>query len=177
LSIVREIVRLLGGDIEVQSQVNVGTEIMVTFILERSEVAEIPNDDLDRVELALISQLREHSVGKTICLNGFDSQPSADKGTLAQTSLRDSLTRYAQEWFGMHVVTGTLATEGGVVFLANESADLVRHLEERPSLEGQPIADVVLRIPLIVLCSNVSQYRGYVRQTTQFPVLQFVSKP
>lgn len=179
LSIVREIVRLLGGDIEVQSQVNVGTEIVVTLILEHpEEMAEVPNRHSGQVELALASQLRKHSVGKTICLTGVDPHAaSADSDAYVLTSLRESLARYAQAWFGMHVVTGTLATEGVDIFLANESADLVRHLEERPNLEGQPITAVVLRTPLIVLCSNVSQYRGYVRQATNFPVLQFVSKP
>ena len=177
LSIVREIVRLLGGDIEVKSKVNVGTEITVTLVLERpGEVTEVPDGHLGQLESALISRLRENSVGKTICLTGFDSEAaSVDSGEAisrhAMTSLRESLARYAEAWFGMRVVTGTLATKGADIFLANESADLVRFLE------GQSDVAIGLRTPLIVLCSNVSQYRGYVRQATNFHVLQFVSKP
>jgi len=182
LSIVREIVRLLGGDIEVKSKVNVGTEITVTLVLERpGEVTEVPDGHLGQLESALISRLRENSVGKTICLTGFDSEAaSGESGSQpkteaisrhAMTSLRESLARYAEAWFGMRVVTGTLATKGADIFLANESADLVRFLE------GQSDVAIGLRTPLIVLCSNVSQYRGYVRQATNFHVLQFVSKP
>jgi Signal transduction histidine kinase len=176
LSIVREIVQLLGGDIKVQSQVNVGTEVTITLVLDRpDEVAEVPDGHAGQLELALISQLRKHTIGKTICLTGVDSQATPADGRThpyVLTSLRESLARYAEAWFGMHVVTGTVvATQGADIILANESADLVRYLED------QPDTAVGLRTPLIVLCSNVSQYRGYVRQVTNFHVLQFVSKP
>jgi len=69
----------------------------------------------------------------------------------------------------MNVVIGTLSTKGVDISLANESDDLVRHLEEnQKTAAGQ-------RAPLIVLCSNVSRYRDYIPQDDL--VLKFVSKP
>lgn len=170
MSIVQQIVQLLGADIDVKSQVNVGTAVTLTFVLESPPEGNICQPELLR--------LREHTVGKTICLIGFEpllstgSNPSSP--TLATThdtlaSLQESLARYAKEWFGMSVVIGTLSTKGVDISLANESDDLVRHLEENPKTAAGQSA------PLIVLCSNVSRYRDYIPQDDL--VLKFVSKP
>jgi len=182
MSIVQQIVQLLGGDIDVKSEVNVGTAVTVTFILERPpEAMKAFDGNICEPELPLVLQLREHTVGKTICLIGFDSRqllpstdcdapsltPAASPDTLA--SLRESLARYAKEWFGMHVVTGTLSTKGIDILLANESGDLLRYLEDNPkTAAGQ-------RTPLIVLCNNVLRYRDYIPQDDH--ILKFASKP
>lgn len=174
MSIVQQIVQLLGGDIDVKSQVNVGTAVTVTFVLEWPEVRKALDGNLSQPEFSLVLQSREHAIGKTICLVGFDSGqpiPSTDNNASSPTlaSLRESLACYAKEWFGMSVVTGTLSTKGVDIFLANESDDLVRYLEETPkTAAGQ-------RPPLIVLCSNVSRYRDYTSQGDH--VLKFASKP
>jgi hypothetical protein len=180
MSIVQQIVQLIGGDIDVKSQVNVGTAVTLTFVLEQPpEVMKALDDNICQPELPLVVQLREHTVGKTICLIGFDSvqpPPSTDYNVPSPTlaafhdtlaSLRESLVRYAKEWFGMHVVTGTLSTKGVDILLANESDDLLRYLEEN-SKAGQ-------RTPLIVLCSNVARYRDYMPQDHH--ILKFASKP
>ena len=173
MSIVKQIVHLLGGDIDVKSQVNVGTAVTVTFIFDRPpEAMNALHDTLCQAELPLVLQLREHTVGKTICLIGFDQPKSSTDCSafaLPLASLRESLTRYARQWFGMHVVTGTLSTQGVDIMLANESDDLVRCLEESPQMAPGE------RRPLIVLCSNVSRYRDYRPQGDH--VLKFASKP
>jgi len=180
MSIVQQIVQLIGGDIDVKSQVNVGTAVTLTFVLDQPpEAMKALDDNICQPELPLVVQLREHTVGKTICLIGFDSgqpPPSTDYNVPSPTlaafhdtlaSLRESLARYAKEWFGMHVVTGTLSTKGVDILLANESDDLLRYLEEN-SKTGQ-------RTPLIVLCSNVARYRDYMPQDHH--ILKFASKP
>jgi hypothetical protein len=176
MSIVQQIVQLLGADIDVKSQVNVGTAVTLTFVLESPP--EALHGNICQPELPLVLRLREHTVGKTICLIGFEpllsTGSNASSPTLTAThetlaSLQESLARYAKEWFGMDVVTGTLSTKGVDISLANESDDLVRHLEENPkTAAGQ-------RTPLIVLCSNVSRYRDYRPQDDL--VLKFASKP
>ena len=181
MSIVQQIVLLLGGDIDVKSQVDVGTAVTVSFVLEwPPEAMEALDDNLCQPELPF-AQLRGHTVGKTICLIGFNSgqplpstecnapplTPAELHDTLA--FLRESLARYAKEWFGMHVVSGNLSTKGADILLANESDDLVRYLEEKQTTAaGQ-------RTPLIVLCSNVSRYRDYMPQDNH--ILKFASKP
>jgi Histidine kinase-, DNA gyrase B-, and HSP90-like ATPase len=169
MSIVQQIVQLLGGSIDVKSQVNVGTSVTVTLVLEWPEVRTASDDNLCEPELPLVLRSRKHAVGKTICLVGFDSRLSNDHDTPPPTlaSLRESLARYAKEWFGMFVVTGTLETKDVDIFLANESDDTVRYLEENPK------AAAGRRTPLIVLCSNVSRYRDYASQGD----MKFASKP
>jgi hypothetical protein len=180
MSIVQHIVQLLGGDIDVNSQVDIGTTVTVTFVLERPpEVMKALDGNIYQPELPLVLKLREHTVGKTICLIGFDAgqllpstdynAPSLTAAALQDTlaSLRESLTRYAKGWFGMHVVTGTLSIKNVDILLANESDDLVRYLEENSTAAaGQR---------MIVLCSNVFRYRDYMPRDGH--VLKFVSKP
>lgn len=182
MSIVQQIILLLGGDIDVKSQVDVGTAVTVTFVLERPpETMEALDGNFCQPELPLAFQLREHTVGKTICLIGFDSRqplpltdhnaPSITPAALHDTLifLGESLARCVKEWFGMRVVTGTLSTIGVDILLANESDDVVRYLNENSkTAAGQ-------RIPLIVLCSNVSRYRDYMPHDNH--VLKFASKP
>jgi hypothetical protein len=175
MSIVQQIVQLLGGDINVKSQVDVGTAVTVTFVLERpQEVTTALGGNPCQPEVPLVSQLREFTVGKTICLIAFDSRqpiPSTDYNAplLTLASLRESLARYAEEWFGMHVVTGTFSTNDVDILLANESDELVPFLEENSkTTTGR-------RTPLIVLSRNISQYRDYMPHDDR--VLKFASKP
>jgi hypothetical protein len=174
MSIVQQIVQLLGGDIDVKSQVNVGTTVTVTFVLEwPPEMNKALDGNPCHPEVPLVLQLREHTVGKTICLIGLDFRqpiPSTDYNAplLTLASLRESLALYAKEWFGMHVVTGTFSTKGVDIFLANESDDLVRYLENPKTAAGQ-------RAPLIVLSRNISRYRDYMPQDDR--ILKFASKP
>lgn len=167
MSIVRQIVQLLGGDIEVKSHVNVGTEVSVVLVLTRppkESAAELSP------ESPLILQARKLTEGKSISLYGFDTPASAEPSPSqdALATLRESITRYAKDWFGMNVVTGTLENPGAEVIMANESLDVVQYLEKHAKVSYKH------RAPLIVLCSNVSRYRGYADSGDLF---DFASKP
>lgn len=218
MSIVRQIVHLLGGDIEVKSHVGIGTEVIVTLNLEQrqqpstkdrptSSVAQnseaqspditrhsTQNDDPEMANhLSLVQQIREYTVGKTICLCGLDppavslpddddspplARGAAGQDTLALASLRDSLSRYAREWYGMNVTSGTLSATTADILLSNESAsDLKNYLKGTSSV----LEDRKQRTPLIILCNNVSRYQLHIPPQTadhgNNTIFDFVSKP
>lgn len=195
MSIVRQIVQLLGGDIKVQSEVDVGTEVSVALILKRGAagtkkslpslepgVADHSEGRVEQPALSTFDHIREYTVGKTICFCGFDPSDLAEPPSLPSSpaqivldettaSLYDSLAQYAHQWYGMHVIHGTLASEDADILLAHESPELMQYLQKKSTTSSGPTT------PLIVLCSNVSRYQVYAPKAGSRNIFDFTSKP
>ncbi|KAF7980698.1 hypothetical protein HWV62_37151 [Athelia sp. TMB] len=167
MSIVRQILQLLGGDIEVKSRVNVGTEISITLVLERPSKADVTESS----ELSIIQQTRRLTEGKTVSLRGFNDLSSIEESASrdALYALHGSIVRYARDWFGMTVEYGPQIDHPSAdVVLANESQAVIHYLKQPASSKTK------LRAPLLVLCNNISRYRTY---AASGDLLEFASKP
>ncbi|KAF7985972.1 hypothetical protein HWV62_43938 [Athelia sp. TMB] len=190
MSIVRQILQLLGGDIEVKSRVNVGTEISITLVLERPSKADVTEsselsiiqqtrrltegktaDVTESSELSIIQQTRRLTEGKTVSLRGFNDLSSIEESASrdALYALHGSIVRYARDWFGMTVEYGPQIDHPSAdVVLANESQAVIHYLKQPASSKTK------LRAPLLVLCNNISRYRTY---AASGDLLEFASKP
>lgn len=177
LSIVRQIVNLLGGDIQVKSTVGVGTEVEVTLILERPVYNDTLDDMLGRpspssdtqereATISLFNTVRTYTMGKTLAVCGLDEE--------VLSPLRESITRYAIDWFGMSVVSGNLrhaTTPMADIALVHESPELIDYLQIAPP------SDAVLSPPVVILCKNPARYQAYAVQADDGKILDFASKP
>ncbi|KAH8591930.1 hypothetical protein B0O99DRAFT_597767 [Bisporella sp. PMI_857] len=173
LSIVLQIVRSLGGTIDVQSELGVGTEVKVSLTLNQALIHPQPLA-LDAKYESSVMKVRKKTSGLTLGLMGFDVSLGIS-GTGASTldvepelslSLQASITSMATDWFGMKVTVSELwETSPPDIYIANE----------KPGLHSP--------VPIIILCSNASVYRAYARkkgqgtQSSDNGLVHFVSKP
>ncbi|KAK3386575.1 hypothetical protein B0H63DRAFT_468018 [Podospora didyma] len=176
LSIVLQIVRSLGGTINITSEQGVGTKVVVTLTLAKAPPGEHPA--LGRDAEVVIQSAREKTKGLTIGLMGLNADPRLPqkRGTKRPTLetetslvLGASIERATINWFGMKIAPpSTWVEKPPDFFIANEN----------PGLRG-----AFTGVPTIVLCSHEALYREYSKKMTQGSeirhggMVHFVSKP
>ncbi|KAI9810097.1 MAG: hypothetical protein M1827_006708 [Pycnora praestabilis] len=178
LSLVRSIVDMLGGEIIIQSQVDMGTEVKVSLPLSRGfpkneSAVCTPSSvtSLSREEDDSISMLQEQGRGKTIALFGFDGGGGADSHSQSASIIGETLTKYITDWFGLtNISTWSTMSQADVV-IADEVdmsallANGIQHLGD----SGGPL--------LVILCSNATRHRQTTVCAQGSGVFEFVSKP
>jgi hypothetical protein len=110
LSIVLQIVRSLGGTIDVHSELGVGTEVKVSLTLNQAPIPPPPLA-LDAKYENSVMRVRKKTSGLTLGLVGFDvySSISGTRTGIVKVepepsiSLKASLKSMATHWFGMRV--------------------------------------------------------------------------
>ncbi|OBT44393.1 hypothetical protein VE00_07055 [Pseudogymnoascus sp. WSF 3629] len=176
LSIVLQIVQSLGGTVDVQSKLGVGTEVKICLTLDQALISPQSLPLGAKHENSVMS-VRKKTHGLTLGLVGFHASLNTC-GTPASSlqvepelalSIRASLESMATLWFGMKVT-------------ASESWDVsppdIYIANEKPGLLSQ-----FGGAPVIILCSSASVYRAYARGTRQGTqssdngLVHFVSKP
>lgn len=109
LSIVLQIVRSLGGTIDITSEQGIGTEVVVTLTLNQAPPAGPPS--FHREGAIMIENVREMASGRTIGLVGLEDSSSVP-GRLANgqkldpdpsSYLQSSIEGMATQWFKMEV--------------------------------------------------------------------------
>lgn len=136
LSIVLQIVRSLGGTIDVQSELGVGTEVKVSLTLNQALTPPQPLALNAKYESSVMS-VRKKTSGLTLGPMGFDIS-SGISGARAGTfnvepelllSLQASLKIMATNWFGMKV-TASESWEASPpdIYVANESESSLESL-------------------------------------------------
>jgi signal transduction histidine kinase len=131
LSIVLQIVRSLGGTIDVQSEQGVGTKVKISLTLSQSSIAPQPLPE------SPIMSIRKKTSGLTLCLLGFDVY-SGMSGTRAgirkvepepELSLQASLEGMATHWFDMKV-TASQSWEASPsdIYISNELESSLKSL-------------------------------------------------
>ncbi|KAF3940128.1 hypothetical protein ABW19_dt0210128 [Dactylella cylindrospora] len=171
MSIVRQILDILGGTIDVKSELGVGTEVTVNILVNRS--MKLPDPTVPILEetkdevVEIIPRARTASSKKNIAFLGFSDT------TPALRLMRNSLVRYAKEWYGMNVIpenTGASLMEftgKADILLANETSPLLAQL----GVKGQ-------KPPMIILCSNAARVdMSNLTLAEKGGVLDFASKP
>ncbi|CAG8982831.1 hypothetical protein HYALB_00006641 [Hymenoscyphus albidus] len=160
MSIVKQIVDLSGGTIDVRSELRQGTEIKLSLPLDNCQSA--PESDLNQMEEP-IEVVRRRGSGRTVMIKGFHPGPHCTKiqrGALS--SLKASIEQYVTKWFSLAIVT---ASSNPDIIICDESA-----------FHQSSIADLKFRI-LIILCSNGTQRHIYSSQLDTGQTLEFVSTP
>lgn len=184
MSIVRQIVEMLGGEIDVKSELGKGTEVTVSLVLKKSNRrAPKPNESYDtggerdvgdwETE---IESIRRKGRGKKVRLVGFDSLSEADIHAASISYLGSSFKRYISHWFGMTPTGEGFPCDVGADFvIAHEGPRVEEHLTRQirglPGIEGGK--------PLIVICSNASRHETYqsLSGINGGGIVYFVSKP
>ncbi|RGP78970.1 atpase- atp-binding domain [Fusarium longipes] len=104
LSIVRRITQALGGNVEVQSAISVGTAVRVSLPLKLSEE---PVQDADASNTVPQPPLNKDLEGLRVCVMGFED-PGAEIATVLAwnnlTSDRDTISAICSGWLALHLV-------------------------------------------------------------------------
>jgi hypothetical protein len=104
LSIVRRITQALGGNVEVQSAVSVGTTVRVNLPLKISEKTA---QDTDTSNTPLQQGLDKDLAGLRVSIVGFEdsvAESTTDLGWNTFTSERDSISTVCRGWLGLQLV-------------------------------------------------------------------------
>ena len=127
LSIVLQIVRSLGGTIDITSEQGAGTEVVVSLTLNQAAAASPP--PLDRDGESIIKSVRKKTSGLTVGFVGFDVYPDLPgSGTgdwktepEPRSLLRASFEDMATHWYNMEVVAPeTWKALQPDIYIANE---------------------------------------------------------
>ena len=148
LSIVRSIVNMLGGTIDIKSELGQGTEVVVTLPLIRPNVGDTTNSTpstsgpaIERAKDDSISILRGRLSTESIALLGFEAVPNRDPATIETGKV---LKRYIEDWYGGQLLTSwTIGNVPNVIVID----ELETHLLLTVPTEGASV---------IVLCHNSS---------------------
>lgn len=165
LSLVKQLVKSLDGEIRVNSTVGLGTNVVVRLPLRIVHIAaetsgltsSVPEEDV-------IHALRRVTVGKKVVLSGRLHPQSCASWSASSDQLYNSLVSYLVDWYGFTAVT---SPNNG------EDADLVPVDEEDLSAIAFPRPATCL---LIVLCTPKSRH-GLTELHAGRRNIEFISKP
>ncbi|OQE13065.1 hypothetical protein PENFLA_c056G05656 [Penicillium flavigenum] len=170
LSITRRILLSLGGDIQVNSEKNVGTEVVATVTLDHASAL----DNLDKLNShSPITIAQKLARGKTIGILGLGTSES-------DTALSTSLQKLCQDWFSMEVrLIGSSQTQFAYCDLYISSHEYL-DIGNQETKTITPCPGTKLSSPIIIICPFAStahsmsvgaQNRGAAH------VFEFISQP
>ncbi|KAF4631651.1 hypothetical protein G7Y89_g6476 [Cudoniella acicularis] len=165
MSIVKQIVDLSGGSIDIRSELGKGTEVKLSLPLEDCITdPENPNTlKLSDPQEDHISAVRRRGRGRTVTIRGFDvafEDSPLQLGALA--SLKASIEKYVTEWFGFKLSS---TDEDPDILICDESA-----------FQPSSVSQVKFRA-LLILCSNGARRDIYTSQLDGDQTIEFISKP
>ncbi|BCS27055.1 uncharacterized protein APUU_60103A [Aspergillus puulaauensis] len=173
LNIVRRIVSSLGGDIRVDSQKNLGTEVSITITLDHIPRQFSEPDTADSLKkYSTVRVVKDLLYKKTIGILGLG--PSELDATLGL-----SLQRLCRNWLGMDV---HLAVPSETQFPQCEFYIVSEKSLDMKNMQIKPIASATnqLSSPVIILCSSPRIARSMfvaARKRVETEVLEFISQP
>lgn len=167
MSIVKQIVDLAGGTIDIRSELGKGTEIKLSLPLEDCprELDELPERvDPTCTHEDAINAVRRRAHGRTVTIRGFDNAlRKSDLQLAAVASLKASIEKYVTEWFNLTIVSNDQIAD---IVISDESA----FLSSTKALGSSS------RL-LLILCSNGARRDIYMSQFGAGQLVEFVSKP
>jgi signal transduction histidine kinase/CheY-like chemotaxis protein len=178
MSIVKQVVEKLGGEINVTSQVNVGTQVSVS----------LPAAPVDRPQSSdSCTRLQSLAKNMKIFLAGFD------KTIPASRLLYQSISNYLTNWYDMEVVDNVYSSD---LIISDECPELLDYFQqcspsERSAFSLNSPYETPMTTPdsagtqnvyqawqpLIVLCSNALRYEFFGEQAETGKIIDFSSKP
>ena len=164
LSIVKSIVAMLGGAIEVRSQLNKGTEVKVTIPLASSEGQETPINTPSSTlsgtgQEDSISILRAQAINDGVATYGFDGDSNAKE-------MGRVLVHYLNDWFGLDVIADSAVGPTPKIIITDEN-NLAALLARGTSARN-----------IVVFCTSSSRYHhNNILQAEQSHIIEFCAKP
>jgi hypothetical protein len=138
MSIVKQIVDLCGGQIDIESELGKGTEIKLSLPLDNSPPEAMP--EVTQKSEDPIEAVRRRAKGRKVTMQGFgDIGPSDRIQTVALASLKTSIEKYISQWFGLEIVP--VGKESDIII--SDESFFLHPLVSRSSFRS-----------LIILCSN-----------------------
>ena len=158
LSIVRSIVTMLGGNIDIKSEVGEGTEVTIRLPLSRLSGSDTPVSTPS-------SPATESFVGDSIsALKAGHEDASVALYGFSGSGQRSILTNYIENWFGFELVSPSSNISTVDICIVDEKERL--HL---PQYNQRAL-------PTVVLCDNATRAQTASRHNRQ-SLVEYVSKP
>ncbi|MCJ1393340.1 hypothetical protein MMC18_006213 [Xylographa bjoerkii] len=151
LSIVRSITNMLGGSIDIKSEVGKGTEVKIELPLLRVTGMDTPVStpntisSMERPRDDSIAILQSEACGMSVAFHGFDAA-SKSTGEVAVKEMEKVLRQYISQWFGLEVVMQQSFPQNPNFIIVDET-NLPELLAKQP--RGSSI---------VALCTNSSRY-------------------
>ncbi|KAK6353172.1 hypothetical protein TWF696_005160 [Orbilia brochopaga] len=175
MSIVKQIIDILGWDINVRSQLGSGTDMILSLVLDHgSEQRQPPPQNpaslakpKDPVSMSWVSQIRNLTQGKRVAFVDFN-----DSEELALNYIKDSIVGYSSEWYNMEVVeidgVSSLTELSGKVdiLVLNEDSQFVTETQER-----------VVKPAVIVVCSRAARVQFSRTSPKEENIVEYMWKP
>ncbi|KAF2756857.1 hypothetical protein EJ05DRAFT_466094 [Pseudovirgaria hyperparasitica] len=179
LSLVKEIIAMLNGDISIQSEVGIGTEVTVKLPMAKtsppgsSTTASTPTSVTsvpDRGKFDCIAALQTLCQDRLVAHFWTEHREEAAHHAQSAASLKQCLTQYFTEWYKFGAVVDWTSQLNPDVIVVDE-IDLQALLSAQRNLSS---ADKHALI--IVLCTNASRH-ATVKAFSTAGTLEFVSLP
>jgi len=175
LNIVRQIVESISGNIDLTSDLNVGTEVSVTLSLPDPE-GTVEHDEESGALLSIGKRMR----GRSICILNKAATPVAASALSSRDSgpelLGSTLASTLEGWLGMSVVsTSEIKDRHGaeIVICTEPSFEHLAAIRERRSPEGNSPITIFLAIDAI----EAAALRTDARVTSKESVVEIISQP
>ncbi|KAL9105158.1 MAG: hypothetical protein Q9187_008796, partial [Circinaria calcarea] len=163
------ITNMLGGSIDIRSQVGKGTEVKISLPLMRTPTSDTPvstpstTSSIDRSQDDSVSVLQAQASGAVVSMYGFDD--SSNTVSLPSPEVGRVLRHYISTWYGLEVLPSWPPAKRPDIIIVDE-----RHL---PAL----LSEGAQGTSIIALCSNSSRYSQNSLQNNSAGIVEFVSKP
>ena len=158
LSIVRSIVTMLGGNIDIRSQVGQGTEVSIRLPLSRlpgtDTAVSTPSSSTTESSVGdAVNNLKSDHEHASVALGDFDDRQ------------RSVLANYIEHWFGFELISSSSNKSAADICIVDEKEhrNLPRH--------GQR------DLPTVVLCNNATRAQTSSRHHNIRGLVEYVSKP
>jgi CheY-like chemotaxis protein len=147
MSIVKSLVSLLGGEIDVRSETGKGTEIRVKLPMRLSDAGPDQAGSLTREFERNVTHIRDQHLSVSVL--GF---PNA---------VRDSLSSYLQEWFGCTIRDSRDEAGSDIVMVEEGNAAASEEAETRALRQGRRQVLLSIAMKQDRLASPMPLVRGY----------------
>lgn len=168
---VRSISNMLGGSIDIKSEVGQGTEVRIELPLLRAPgiytpvSTSTPNTmgSIEHTQDDSIAVLRSEASGISVAIYGFESSGHSPIEAVA-VEMKNAIQQYISEWYGLKLFSSWPSLDRPDIVIVDES-NLLELLQSQP--RGPSI---------IALCTNATRYGKSGMQQNGSEV-EYLSKP
>ncbi len=136
LSLIKQLVKLLSGEIKIHSTVDVGTEVIVQLPLSAGAAASNIGGSSDDGRVESVLAIRQLAGNRHVALFNAASLPEHDAWTKPSDVLRKSLVSYLTDWYGFASVVDWHAAIAADVIIVDEQN--LRDVLASSQLVGSP---------------------------------------